>query len=108
MDTIHVSKKIVAKNGLKMIIYIFLLILSISLAYITHDMPLNHHLNNKTMTPQEVNQKIMDRVNEMLLNPEIQKQYQAQPSQDAEQWIFNLAIFTLMYSHEERIERSKD
>lgn len=60
------------------------------------------------MTVQEITSKINQRINEMLLNQEIKALYDSKPKDEADQWIFNQACFTLMYSHEERLAISKD
>jgi rRNA pseudouridine-1189 N-methylase Emg1 (Nep1/Mra1 family) len=57
------------------------------------------------MTSQEkyITETIKERVNLLLSDSRIMAEYQKKGSQkEAEQWIFDQALFTLMYSPEER------
>ena len=59
------------------------------------------------MTAQEkyIYDTINERVKLLLSDSKIMAEYQKQGSQkEAEQWIYNQALFTLMYSPEEREE----
>ena len=60
------------------------------------------------MTTQEMNARITERANEMMMNPAIVAEYKNHANKkDADQWLFNQSVFTLMYSPEERIELMK-
>uniref|UniRef100_UPI004047851A hypothetical protein n=1 Tax=Yoonia sp. TaxID=2212373 RepID=UPI004047851A len=57
------------------------------------------------MTTEEMNAKVLDRAKELLTMPEVQEIYQSKPTEkEAKDWLLHSALFTLMYSHEERVE----
>jgi hypothetical protein len=61
--------------------------------------------NETIMTTEEMNAKVLDRAKELLTMPEVQEIYQSKPTEkEAKDWLLHSALFTLMYSHEERVE----
>ena len=57
------------------------------------------------MTTQEINKRLNERAKELLTIPQIQKEYQSKENESqAKDWILHLALITLLYSYEERIE----
>ena len=57
------------------------------------------------MTTEEMYSKVNERAKELLTLPEVQKIYQSKSSEsEAKDWILHAALFTLMYSHEERVQ----
>ena len=57
------------------------------------------------MTTQEMTNKVIERAKELLTIPQVYNEYQSKKTEEvAKEWIFNQALITLMYSHEERME----
>jgi hypothetical protein len=62
-------------------------------------------LTKDIMSEAQLNQTILNRVKVMLTDKDIMKEYQSKGSEkEAKEWIWNNAVFTLMYSPKEREE----
>jgi len=56
------------------------------------------------MNTEQMNAIVRERANDLMQHPQIQEMYQSKATeQDAKDWLMHTALFTLMYSHEERM-----